>query len=540
MTNKKIVLSLIIIGFISLGLKLYTVDFSIPVNSDNLGYTLDAIAYSNGDVFIPTKKNPGWPLFISPFLFFIDSDKFIDYSNIVRSLSIGISTITILPFYVLTRQFFDEKYSIVAVSLFAFEPHLNFHAGLGLSEPLFILVMIIAFFLILNGKNKSLFVAFALSGIFWWIRLEGITLIIAFSIIFFLLYKKFSNYIPKYVICIIIFVIVCTPNLILRESQFGDPFYIWWGQSITAENYGILLANSSSQSVSEYLQHENVGIFYKNFLVGFFAIFENLGRILFPYLIILVPFGIIFSFRPIDQNKKFIMANWIIVLVTIAVLSIVFSVIPHRRFLFQLYPLLIIFAVMPIQRVVEYGLNAFSFSRKKKNVFLLIVIILALILGGLFTTLRIGPHDIIYEVEQINYARFLVDTLDGRILDGGNALEYLGYSNIVDSKGLFDKNIKRKYLKDPYPDTYKPGSVVPINVYGNDISELILNGEKVGLKYIAINERGSYFFLPYLNDIYLHDENYPYLKKIYDSSEHEFRKFKVKVFEIDYEKFHQN
>ena len=46
MNKKLIICFLIVISLISLGFKLYLVDFSIPVNSDNLDYTLNAIAHT--------------------------------------------------------------------------------------------------------------------------------------------------------------------------------------------------------------------------------------------------------------------------------------------------------------------------------------------------------------------------------------------------------------------------------------------------------------------------------------------------------------
>ena len=127
--KKNIILFLIIIGIISLLFKLYTVDFSLPFRGDNLFYTLEALQYSQGDYFIPQKTNPGWPLFISSFLWLFNSDNFIDYSNLVRGLSLSIMSFTILPMYLLARKFFDQKYSLLAVILFAFEPHLNYIAG---------------------------------------------------------------------------------------------------------------------------------------------------------------------------------------------------------------------------------------------------------------------------------------------------------------------------------------------------------------------------------------------------------------------------
>ncbi|NDB52245.1 MAG: hypothetical protein EB161_08915, partial [Nitrosopumilaceae archaeon] len=41
---------------------------------------------------------------------------------------------------------------------------------------------------------------------------------------------------------------------------------------------------------------------------------------------------------------------------------------------------------------------------------------------------------------------------------------------------------------------------------------------------------------PILNDVFYHEKKYPYLEKIFDSSEHGY-KYHVKVFKIDYDKF---
>ena len=112
-SKKKIIIVLLLILSISLGLKLYTIDFTITSHLDD-----------------------------------------------ARILSLTISTITIFPMYVLARKFFNEKYSIVAVSLFAFEPHLNFISGTAMEEPLLILVLITSMILILNDKAKYHYIAF--------------------------------------------------------------------------------------------------------------------------------------------------------------------------------------------------------------------------------------------------------------------------------------------------------------------------------------------------------------------------------------------
>ena len=63
--KKIIFFCLAIILVISIPLKLYTVDFSIPSHTDDFGYILSAIQYSEGDFFLSQKKNPGWSLFFN-------------------------------------------------------------------------------------------------------------------------------------------------------------------------------------------------------------------------------------------------------------------------------------------------------------------------------------------------------------------------------------------------------------------------------------------------------------------------------------------
>ena len=109
-SRSRVILFLILICVISLGLKLYTVDFSIPPHGDDFVYVIDAIQYNEGDFFVSQKKNPGWPLFLAPFMSIINSNDLLDYTNFARILGIIISTATIFPMYFLARKFFDENY----------------------------------------------------------------------------------------------------------------------------------------------------------------------------------------------------------------------------------------------------------------------------------------------------------------------------------------------------------------------------------------------------------------------------------------------
>ena len=535
----RIIFYLILIIIISLGLKLYTVDFSIPPHSDDFGYILDSIQYNQGDFFISQKKHPGWSLVLTPFMTIINSDNFLDYGSVARILSIAISTITIVPMYILARRFFDEKYSLVASCLFAFEPHLNYNSGTALSEPLLILVLILSLNFILSDKTKYHYLAFIFTGLCWWVRLEAIYPAIAIILIYFIIHRAKSNSLRNFFLCMIFLLIIISPLFIERYIQFGDPFYVWQSVTIFSENYAELLTTPENVGVVDFVEKHGILGLMDRLASGLTNLLNILIRISYPYLFILIPFGILFSLRPVEQKLKNIKANWIMIITLISVLIIPFAIIDERRFLFPIFPFLIILSTIPIQRITNYGLNTFSFNERKKSIFLVATVSIVLLLSITFTMgigeFGYGLPNSALEYEKIKFTEYLVENFDGRILRDAVVDDYLAYVNLTSNDNDF-KTFKSPRGKNPYPDLYEPGKVVRINVYGENMEKLVTNGKTLGLKYIGIMEKGSYFF-PFLNDIYFNEENYPYMKKVFDSNEMGYKEFKIKVFEIDYKNF---
>ena len=539
--KKTIFFCLAIIVVISVPLKLYTVDFSIGIHYDDMEYVLDAIQYSKGDFFLDQKKNPGWPLFLTPFISLLNSEHFLDYSNFARILTLTISTITIFPIYVLARKFFSEKYSVVAAGLFAFEPHLNYNSGTPLTEPLVILVLITTMIFILHDKTKYHYLAFVFAGFCWWIRLEAIYPVIAIILIYFVIHRSKPNSLRNFSLCMVFLLITISPLFIQRDLQFDDPFYVWYGGTILADSYAEMLTSPEDAGITDFVEKHGILGLMDRYVNGLANLFNVLFRILYPYLFILIPFGILFSLRPIEQKLKHIKTNWIMILSLIAVLAIPFAIIEERRFLFALFPFVIILSTIPIQRVTNYGLSTFSFNERQKSVFLVIVVGVVLLLSTTFT-MKVGefgyglPNSVL-EHEKIEFTKYLVENFDGRILHDEDVVDYLVYVSLTQDDNADFKEFKSPRGKDPYPDLYEPGKVVWLQVNGKTIEELITNGETIGLKYIGILEKGSYFF-PFMNDLYYNEEKYPYMEKIFDSNEMNYKEFKIKAFEIDYEKFY--
>ena len=536
LSRSNVVLYLILIVIISLGLKLYLVDFSLPVNSDNLSYVLNGIAHSNGDFDHSPSRSIGWSLFLSPFFSLMNSNDFLDYSNVAKIISIGVSTATIFLIYKVGRKFFDERYSLVAACLFAFLPQLNYNSVMALSEPLFIFSILASFYFLLNDKSKFIIPALAFVGFSYWIRLNGIIFFLIISLIYILTFKKSRIFLRNYGIGLVIFLIIISPILLQKYEQFGDPFYSSYQDKMFSNNYEELISNLSSNteaSASSYIENNGILDFmYTFFISGIFNSMIMLSKLSFPYIFILIPFGILFSFRAFDQKSQYTKANWIFILSSILFMSFILSVVPEKRFLLFLMPFLVLFSVIPIHRVTEYGLSTFSLSRNQKNAFLVIVIIIVIILSGLFT-LRYEKLDPGLENEKMDFAQYALENLHGNTLrDFGGGTDYINSVILLDYNNFQDFKISS--LAD---DTERSKlAYQEIGVSASNIEDLILKGEPLNLNYLISNQHDTFYY-PFVDQVYHNEEQYPYLIKIFDSHEHGYEKLKIKVFEIDYEKF---
>ena len=541
---KYVFITLASIISISLILKLYTTDFSIPVFSDNLSYALSAIAHTNGDFSQSSHRGTGWSIFVAIFYSFINSENFLVYSNTIKIISLAVASSTVFLVYLLGRKFFDQRYSLVAAGLFAFIPHLNYNSGFGLTEPLYHLTLIAAFYFAINKNTKFIIPSLLLVGILWWIKLNEIFPLIILIIIYFVTKRNSPNLYRNLFIGILIFLAVISPMLYDRYEQFGDPFfygyspYIFTGswEKIISIEVGHGQENQATTAFDFIDENGLVSFFQTFFLNGIYNVLSILWKISFPYLFILIPFGIIFSFRAFDQHKKLILANWLFIILSLGSLILVFSLIPDQRHLYFIFPFLIIFCTIPIQRVTEYGLSTFSFSQKQKTIFLVIVVSIVLVLSVWFT-LGYDVSDPLLENEKYEFANYVLKNLDGHSLrEFGNSLDYLNLVYVENSPNNF-KNCKVEYNKELCQYDKNHSFFDRITITGNSIEEIVTKGEAYDLKYIITNKEKNDFH-GFIDDIYHQEEKYPYLKKIFDSSNQGFEKLKIKVFEIDYEKFH--
>jgi len=543
--KKHIVFFLILISLISLGFKLYTVDFTVLPAEDTFGYVLRGMAHNNGDFTEHPRKTLGWSIFISPFFHMTDSNNFLEYVSIARGLGLAISIITIIPMYVLSRKFFDAKYSLCAVGLFAFEPHLNHVSGLGYTEPLYILATILSLYFILNKNSNYSYLSFLTIGLLWWVRWNGIVMLLIASIIFFTNFKKTPKLFLKYFACLAICLIVVSPMLIERNGQFGSPLFFSQNEHMFTGEYATIMAENMmgvEYSAFDYVDDHGFGKFIEKFVfLGIYNLLFTLFKMSLPYLIFFLPFGILFSLRSFDQEKKYIRSNWILILISLGAFIFYFAIMPEKRLIYHVYPFLIILAAISLQRLVEYGLPTFSFNEKQKKICLVGIMCTVLLLSSLYT-LRYEVPDPILSNEEILFAETLENKFDGKILDAGYTLKGLYYVHVTDPDGVF-KNYK---ISDNQGAFYmfefnsENVNLMPTMLYAKSLEDFIDVSYEYELKYISINKNGvSEIFYPYLDEIYENEEKFLYLTKVFDTENEGFEKLKAKVFEIDYKKFYQ-
>jgi len=542
--KKHIVFFLILISLISLGFKLYTVDFTVLPAEDTFGYVLRGMAHNNGDFTEHPRKTLGWSIFISPFFHMTDSNNFLEYVSIARGLGLAISIITIIPMYVLSRKFFDAKYSLCAVGLFAFEPHLNHVSGLGMTEPLYILAIILSLYFILNKNSNYSYLSFLTIGLLWWVRWNGIVMLLIASIIFFTNFKKTPKLFLKYFACLAICLIVVSPMLIERNGQFGSPLFFSQNEHMFTGEYATIMAENMmgvEYSAFDYVDDHGFGKFIEKFVfLGIYNLLFTLFKMSLPYLIFFLPFGILFSLRSFDQEKKYIRSNWILILISLGAFIFYFAIMPEKRLIYHVYPFLIILAAISLQRLVEYGLPTFSFNEKQKKICLVGIMCTVLLLSSLYT-LRYEVPDPILSNEEILFAETLENKFDGKILDAGYTLKGLYYVHVMDPDGVF-KNYKITQNSGAYymfEFNSENVNLMPTMLYAKSLEDFIEVSYEYELNYISINKKGVILFYPYLDEIYENEDKFPYLTKVFDTENEGFEKLKAKVFEIDYKIFYE-
>lgn len=501
--SKKPLLLLFIIGITGIFFRLLYFPSNIPLVFDAFDYFLYAFEIKNLG-YLPldyTPANNGWPIFLSVFFSLLHFDNALSYMQIQRVLSLIISVITILPLYYLLKLYFSRSSSLVGVTLFCFEPHIIQNSLLGITEPLYILLEVIALFLFFTFNKKTVYLSFATIALATTIRTEGLFLFLLLSILFIIHNRKERFVIPKYLLLVLIFVLILLPNGIYKIEVVGsDP--------LIARIIKGVADYTAPSSESGGIAEGGTGTYF--FLTGIENFPKYLVISLIPLFVFFVPLGAIIIFKKrISFGFTLIFSLFIISIPAFYAYSI-----PSLdvRYLFFLYPFFCLISLFTIKQFTS------KFNNQK--------IIAVFIIGGILISssifFEVKKSDTEFDVEKFEVTKFVVSKANG--VNDELPQNYLKTAELIEK---WPDLPKRNELGNLVPKLI----IIPTKNF-ESLESYIISSKDKGLTHLVIDEMPN---VEFLKNVFYNDKNYPYLEKIYDSSEYDFS-YLVKIYKIDYGK----
>ena len=429
--------------------------------------------------------NNGWPIFLSVFFYFFNSENFLDYMDLQRHITIIISVTTIIPVYILCRKFCGNALSLFGATLFVFQPRIIENSLSGLTDPLFILLELTCLVLFLQNDFKFKYLSFAFLALACLVRYEGVVLIIPLSILFLRINKIDKKNIPRYFIAISIFLLVLLPMVFVRMDTMGY-------DGVTS--HSIAAVSAIGKNSTMYL--------------GIVTFIKSAAYAVFPIFFVLLPLGFFGFFRNRNFDKYTILLFMIFMLIPLIYASS--RGISEPRYLLTLFPILSVISVYTVKEI----------TRKFNKTKLISVMFAAAILLTSIAYLDYNKTDYEYELDAYHVG-LEVSKRTSVINDYYPEVKYVRIISNLGTFPILSSEIEQK--------------VKLIETHGYDsLNEFIDYGKNEGLTHIVAdeNEKRPQF----LKDVFYNEKKFPYLTKIYDSSEQGYD-YHLKIFRIDYEKF---
>lgn len=519
--EKKSILNIILVlsGIIISGIviRIYYLPYEIPLTLDALLYFWYAndIAISNSLPKDYSPANNGWPIFLSFFFKLYNSTNFMDYMLLQRIISIILSSLTAIPIYFLAKKYFSKELSLIGSTLFVFEPRIIQNSIGGIAEPIFILLITSSIVCFLNKQKKIIIFGFMLISLASIIRSEGIILLIPFTILYGIRFRKSKRTFYEIPILILVFILIILPISTYRIDVNGEDSLLSRIPNIFEQEnqieQNLILDNSDN------LQNSQKSNNIKN-------IFLTAGWSSIPFFIVLIPFGVYHVIR----YKKSEMGSLVSILFFLSIpATYAISLFEDGRYLLVLYPILCVISLFSIKKYFNKFLQ--------KNIKLIILI--SLILVGSITFLEIKKVDINHEYESIKIAKIVsekTEIINQYTMESG----YLPIIGIQELKEFPVLKSEFEQLGNDLKHCYNIHdckNIIPIK--SNGIIEFIKNAKEKNITHLVIDDKEKRR-VSFINEIFKNEEEFPFLKKIYDSKENGFS-YHVKIFEIDFQQFNK-
>lgn len=493
-------------------------NFELPLIGDSLNYFLYASEISiKNQIPNYTIGNNVWSIFLSGLFSILKFETVLEYMQAQKFLTVLISSLTVIPVYFITKKFFNTKLSFLGAIFFAVEPRLILNSSLGITEPLFIFLLALILSLFLTDNRKLIILSFCITAFLTMIRTEGIFLFFAISIIFLIKHRKDRLVIPRYLLILFLFIIILYPIMQYRNETLGhDGIFdkIRYG----VEGHIIGSDNFSSKAIEKIGTNTQI-TFIKNGIINFS---KFLGWDLIPLFILFLPIGIIFLLKNFNLNK----ATIVLSIISLSIPAFYAYSIPleDTRYLFGLYPMLIIISLFGIEKIIS--------KFKKENLVFNSIIVAIIFSSLLFLTFESTNYQYEKEIFQINQT---LNNLKIIANDFTPESRYLKSSNVLIEYDLFYQHIVNNDKDNKSVNEIIPEKTILISTKDySSLKEFILDNKNNNLTHIITDD--SIKRQKFLREIFENESNYPFLEKEFDSSELGYN-YHLKLFRINYDKY---
>ena len=457
--------------------------------------------------------NNGWPTFLSVFFSLFNSDNFLHYMDLQRYVTVIISVVTIIPVFILCRKFCGTGLSLLGTIFFVFQPRVVENSLLGLSEPLFILLVLSCLVLFLQNNWKLKYMSFAFLALSCLVRYEGIVLILPLSFLFIFENRRDKTIIPKFLIAISIFLMVLLPMLFVRIDTMG--FDGIFSHSVYAvEVYTDAVTHTK-------IIHGDKAVF---------SLIQSTALAVFPIFFIFLPLGIFGFFRNRSFDKYVVLLFLIFLSLPIIYVSI--REMSEPRYFLALFPIFSLFSIYTVKEII----------RKFDKIKLISIIVGVTVLSLSIVYLDYTKIDYQHELDAYHIGLEIHKRTSVVNMYYPEEQYVHGRDDTFWNQGTFPVLSSELERKVNTISVYDHALCVKENALESgcrqydfpSLYEFINFGRNEGLTHIVADKNPNR--AEFLNDVFENEEKFSYLTKIYDSSEHGYE-YHLKIFRIDYEKF---
>lgn len=521
LTQRQIIIILSIIGVGGLLLRLSHVHPDIPIigSGDAFEYFEYAINVARQNS-LPTESvlgNNGWPIFLSFFFQFIDSTNYLDYMLVQKLVGVVLSALTIIPIYIICKRFFSEKLAFVGPVIFVFGSAVTANSLLGLTEPLFVLLMSTALACFFASQKHVVFFTFPLLALSMIVRGEALFIMIPLILLYIIRFRHSRKTVYEIPLLLLIMLLIIAPVATHRIDTLGTDamFMRAWDQISSQIDRPQTIIDDTE------IQHGSNSDAILNTLIKWIHIYHHL--LLIP-LVFFLPYGIYRIFKRDIKHVSVMLILFFMLIVTINALEIT-GYGDTQRYSFWMIPLLCIFCTFGVKKLIDF------FSNKN--------LVLIAIIG---VVIAYGVIDLENERINVEYRKNGYQ-IDGIVLEktGRNVWHIMEAHHMPepyrirmnehsitslesDSRGKF-----MYYILYGYTPIYS-NITEHVEVVGKFLNHP-RDKEFTHMTIDDVEKRKSHFLI----HVFQNEDQYPYLTKIYDSRDDGFE-YHVKIFEIDYEK----